>query len=195
MADNAPAQEEASRRRRRRGLLALLLSLSLVTLGSGALSLAIFTDSDAATGSFTTGTIDIAVNPTALFSVGAMMPDDTVDASLTVANGGTASLRYAMTTADDGDPLADQLEVEIKTEGSGCGAFDGTTLYGSAAMSAAAFGNPAQGSQGGDRTLAAGASEVLCFRAWLPDTTGNAFQGATTDVTFTFDAEQTANNP
>jgi len=29
----------------------------------------------------------------------------------------------------------------------------------------------------------------------LPDTTGNAFQGATMTTTFTFDAEQTSSNP
>jgi len=108
------AYEAVVRRRYRRGVIALFLTLSLVTLGSGALSLAIFIDTDAATGSFTTGTIDIAVSPTALLSVSAMMPGDTVNATLAVTNGGTAQLRYAMTTSDDGDPLADQLELEIK---------------------------------------------------------------------------------
>ena len=189
------AYEAVVRRRYRRGVIALFLTLSLVTLGSGALSLAIFIDTDAATGSFTTGTIDIAVSPTALLSVSAMMPGDTVNATLAVTNGGTAQLRYAMTTSDDGDPLADQLELEIKTQGTSCAAFDGTTLYGSAILSAAAIGDPTPGDQGLDRALGAGASENLCFRAYLPSSTGNAFQGATTAATFTFSAEQTANNP
>jgi hypothetical protein len=43
--------------------------------------------------------------------------------------------------------------------------------------------------------LAAGASEVLCFRVSLPLSTGDTFQGANSDATFSFAAEQTANNP
>jgi hypothetical protein len=47
---------------------------------------------------------------------------------------------------------------------------------------------------GGDRTLAAAAVETLCFRVSLPGATGNAFQGAATTATLTFDSEQTKNN-
>lgn len=57
------------------------------------------------------------------------------------------------------------------------------------------FGSVATGANPGDRSLAAGASEVLCFRVSLPITTPNTLQGATSDATFTFSAEQTANNP
>jgi len=57
------------------------------------------------------------------------------------------------------------------------------------------FGNPAQGAQAGDRNLAVSASETLCFRVALPLSTGNAYKNAATTATFTFDAEQTANNP
>ena len=73
----------------------------------------------------------------------------------------------------------------------------GTVLYGPASIGAAApvFGNPAQGAQAGDRALAAAANEQLCFVASLPLSTDNTFQGATTTVSFTFDAEQTKNNP
>ena len=63
------------------------------------------------------------------------------------------------------------------------------------ALNGAAVGSSAQGANAGDRNLAAGASEVLCFRVSLALSTGNAFQGATSAATFTFDAEQTANNP
>src|SRR5262249_24071454 len=61
--------------------------------------------------------------------------------------------------------------------------------------SAALVGDPTPGFQTGDRNLAAGSNEVLCFRLSLPIGTGNPFQGAATTTTFTFDAEQTANNP
>jgi hypothetical protein len=61
-------------------------------------------------------------------------------------------------------------------------------------VSAGAVGDASQGSQAGDRSLDAATSEILCFRVSLPSSTGNAFQGATTTATFTFSAEQTANN-
>src|SRR5436309_15984850 len=55
-------------RRLRRGLIVLLLGLSVAGLGAGAFSLAIFTDTDASSGSFTAGTVDISTNPTTLFT-------------------------------------------------------------------------------------------------------------------------------
>jgi predicted ribosomally synthesized peptide with SipW-like signal peptide len=68
------AIEERRRRRRRRGLIVLLLTFSLASLGAGLFSLALFTDTDASSGSFTAGTIDIATNPSTLFSVTGIMP-------------------------------------------------------------------------------------------------------------------------
>ena len=76
-----------------------------------------------------------------------------------------------------------------------CSSEDGTVLFAAAALSAGALGNPAQGSQAGDRTLAAAATDELCFNVNLPTTSGNTFQNATTTATFTFDSEQTVNNP
>ena len=54
---------------------------------------------------------------------------------------------------------------------------------------------PAQGNQGADREVAAGATDDLCFAWDLPLGTGNAFQDVTGGATFTFDAEQTVHNP
>jgi hypothetical protein len=68
-------------------------------------------------------------------------------------------------------------------------------IAGPTALNGASFGNPAQGAQAGDRVLAGGASELLCFQVSLPLSTNNTFQGATSLATFTFDAEQTLNNP
>jgi len=186
-------------RRHRRGLLVLLLALSLGSVGAGAFSLALFTDSAAVgANAFTAGTVVLGVSPaTAVLTASAMMPGDTVSGSLVVSNAGTGQLRYAMSSAStnaDGKNLRDQLSLTVKTLGTSCAAFDGTSLY-SGALSAAAFGSNAQGTQAGDRTLAAGTNETLCFQATLPIGTGNAFQGASTTTTFTFDAEQTANNP
>jgi hypothetical protein len=184
----------ARRRKRRRGLVMLATGIALAGLGSSALSLALFTDTQASTWSFTTGTIDITSSPSVMTSVTAMMPGDGSTQPLTLQNAGTAQLRYAMTVMAT-NALGGELRLEVKTLGSGCNAFNGTPVVSATTLDGAAFGNPATGDQAGDRTLAAGASEVLCFRVSLPLAATNASQGATSLATFTFDAEQTANNP
>jgi hypothetical protein len=197
MVDTQVVTTEADRRRkRRRGIVALLASLSVFTIGAGSISLAQFTDSTSSTWSFTAGTVDISTNPAVMAAINAMMPGDNATQALTVTNGGTGDLRYSMSTAAT-NALGDQLQLTVKTAdaGGGCNAFTGTNVVGPVALDGAGFGSSAQGADSGDRTLAAGASEVLCFRVSLALSTGNAFQGATSDATFTFDAEQTANNP
>jgi hypothetical protein len=194
MTDTFTTDAERGRRLRRRGLMALLLSLSLASLGAGLVSMALFTGTDATTGTFTTGTIDLATTPTTLFTVTAIMPGDSGSATLTVNNNGSGALRYAMTSAStnaDSKALRDQLALTVRP--GACPSASATIFSG--ALSAAAFGSTAQGAQAGDRTLAAAASEQLCFGWSLPLATGNSFQGATTTTTFTFSAEQTANNP
>ena len=98
------------------------------SLGAGALSLAIFTDSQAVTGNaFATGTIDISTTPaTALFSVSNMMPGDTNSQTIQVSNAGTGALRYAISTAVvTGPTLAAQLQLDVYA-GATC---TGTALY------------------------------------------------------------------
>ena len=77
-----------------------------------------------------------------------------------------------------------------------CDNFDGTQLYTGDLDSTAGklFGDNTQGAQVGDRSLAVGASEILCFRVSLALSAPNSIQNAATTATFTFDAEQTANN-
>ena len=113
---------------------------------------------------------------------------------MTIANAGTAQLRYAMSTTAT-TALGAALQLTVKTQGTSCAAFDGTTVLAATSLSGAAIGSNTQGAQAGDRTLAAASNEVLCFRVSLPLTSGNTLQGLTSAVTFTFDAEQTANNP
>ncbi len=185
------------RRKRRRGIAALLAALSALTLGAGSFSLALFTDTDSSTWSFTTGSIDIESNPAVMTAIPAMMPGDVAADSLTIVNNGTATLRYAMTTVAT-NALGGQLTVAVRAEdaGGGCAAFTGAVIVAAGTvLNGAALGNPAQGAQAGDRTLAGGASEVLCFRVTLPLSTNNTFQAATSLATFSFAAEQTANNP
>jgi hypothetical protein len=99
-------------------------------------------------------------------------------------------------TNADGKGLMNQLllTVRVKTVNP-CTNEDGAILNGPAALASGAFGSSAQGAQAGDRSVAAAASETLCFKVELPLATADAFQSATTTATFTFDAEQTANNP
>jgi hypothetical protein len=202
-------QPEDLRRRRRRRLLAILIFAILLvpSIGTTALSIALFTDTESSASTFTTGTIildDVKIDALVL-TTSALMPGDTVTDDVVVENDGTAQLRYAMTTSStnaDSKALRDALTLTIKTidvtsPASPCNDFDGSsTLYsGAIGASTAAFGDPTAGAQTGDRTLAAGANETLCFRVSLPSSTGNSAQGATTTTTFTFDAEQTSSNP
>ena len=204
------AAEDARRRRRRRRRVVgfLLLGLLLIpSLGTSYLTLALFTDQETVGADFSTGTIDLdaAKIDALVLTTTALMPGDTVTDDVVVENDGTAELRYAMSSSStngDGLGLRTVLTLTIKTidvtlPGTPCDDFDGaTTLYsGVLGASSAAFGDPSPGDQGSDRTLAAGANETLCFRVSLPDTTDNAFQGAATTTTFTFDAEQTSSNP
>ena len=188
-----PVVDEPVSRRRRRGILALLLGLTTISLGAGAYSLAIFTDSDTTEGTFASGTIDITSSPDFDLSVPALFPGDTATAELTIDNDGTGEFRYAM-TADAADALGNALELTVRAEGTDCATFDGALVSGPTILDDAAFGDPSTGADAGDRVLAAGASEVLCFRVELPLAAGNALQDQTSTATFTFDAEQTANN-
>ena len=194
---NLDHDETTRRKTSRRGAIALLAAVAALTFGAGSMSLALFTDNDASTWSFTTGTIDITASPTAVTAVTDMMPGDSDTAPLTIANAGNAAFRYAM-SASATNSLGAQLQLTVRAEdaGGGCAAFTGAVIVASGTpLNGAGFGSAAQGAQAGDRILAAGTSEVLCFRVSLPLTTGDPFQGVTSVASFAFAAEQTANNP
>jgi hypothetical protein len=188
--DHVPAR----RAKRRRALLAVLLSTSLLTLGAGAVSLAVFTDSTDLDGEWSSGSIVLGTTPSTTFTVDDILPGDTGSQTITVENNGTGDLRYAMATSAtnaDGKGLAAQLDLTI---GGGSCAAPGATLY-TGSLDAAALGDATQGADAGDRDVVAGGTDDLCFSWEFPDTSGNGFQLAETTATFTFDAEQTANNP
>lgn len=169
------------------------LALAAVSLTTGVSSLAIFTDTQSNTGSsFVSGTIDISVSPTtAFFSVPNMMPGDDYTKAVVVTNNGTSQLRWGVdsvsTTGTGG--LMDQIDFQIGTMNSTvCATWDGVSPAPDATGSLASIAWSGQ-------VLNSLASTNLCFRAALPLTTGNAFQGKNAGTTFQFDAEQTANNP
>lgn len=194
--------------RRRRWLMAVATgSLALVSLGAGQFSLALFTDQETVAGTFSSGSVildDVKIDALTLTTSG-MVPGDTVTDDVVVENDGTVQLRYSLSTSStnaDTKGLRDVLTLTIKTidvttPATPCDNFDGTSVLAATALGAATagFGSPTAGAQAGDRTLNAAANETLCFRVTLPSATGNAYQAASTTTTFTFDAEQTANNP
>jgi hypothetical protein len=187
-------------------LLVGILVLGLLGGLSALAGLAVFTDQaiiDA--NAFDTGDVEISTAPTtALVTFANMLPGDSVTDDVVVTNSGDVQLRYAITgsaTNADGLGLKDALTLTIKTidvttPGTPCDDFDGTQLYtGDLDSTAGALvGSSAQGAQAGDRTLDAAANETLCFRVELAlSATGP--EAAATTATFTFSAEQTANNP
>ena len=194
-----------NRRTRRRFMVLLAAGLAVVSITAGATSLALFTSATTVTANtFSTGTVILTTSPaSALITFSAMAPGDQVTAPVTVTNAGSLNLRYAISsvaTNADAKGLKDQLVLTIKSGVTTCtnaqfGA-TGTVLYTGDLDSSAGklVGDNTTGAQAGDRSLAAAGSEVLCFNASLPLATGNAFQSATTTATFTFAAEQTANN-
>lgn len=181
-------------------LLAGALITSVLVISTGAL----FTDAQSVGSNiFSTGTVDISTSPTsAIISLSAMAPGDTVTAPVTVSNAGTMQLRYAIRSTTTENLLAAQLDLTIKTGVTACNSsgfsLDGTVIYGAGDAGNTGglnlVGNPSQGAQAGDRTLNAAVNEVLCIQVSLPSATGNSYQGLTTTATLEFLAEQTANN-
>ncbi len=202
----------------------MLLMLGVTGSLLGGISTALFTDTaQVQNGSFTTGTVDIDLtddNETAADNLvntqltsAAMAPGDQIQPTvgIRVVNNGTLQLRYALyASATDADAknLKDQLEVTIKgvdtNAGNGnCNEFDGTAIFGpttnidgstAAGTFFAIFGDSTAGAQAGDRTLAAAATEVLCFRIKLATTAPNSSQNAASTLTWEFRGEQTTNN-
>ncbi len=202
-----PPQEVEARPRRRGNGTRILASVAVLALAGAVFtvsSLALFTDSESVTGNaFTTGSVDLTATPaTAVVTAAGMAPGDQVTAPLDVANTGTLELRYSMASTTTEDVLSSELVLTVKQGVTTCDdanwAADGTVLHAGVVGSTAGtlvIGDPTQGAQAGDRVLAAGANEVLCFNVTLPLSASNASEGQSTTATFTFDAEQTANNP
>jgi len=186
-------------------IMLVLLVTGVVAASLGVASNAIWTDSqDVDANVFSTGTINISTDPiTELVKFEGMAPGDEVTGAITVTNAGSLELRYAVTSTTDENTLAAQLDMTIKSGVTTCtnGGFggSGTVIYGAGDLGSMAgvnvIGDPTQGEDGGDRTLAASADEDLCFNVKLPTSTGDAFQGLDTTATFAFAAEQTSSNP
>jgi len=156
-------------------------------------------------GQFTSGTVRIgAVQSGGSPTGAALAPGAPVAETIRVTNEGSLELRYAVTAETASHPLAAELTVTIWDEaaeqdgGTACDAQPpASTVFGPASIGSATaarlIGDPAQRAQAGDRTLAPGASETLCFRMAPPPSLDNSIQNVSTPV-INFLAEQTDNN-
>jgi hypothetical protein len=184
--------------------LAVVLITAVLALGTHTVAAMFASTSSSSGNQFVTGSVDLTVTPgSAILSMGAMMPGDSITAPVTVTNTGGSAMRYTIKSTTSESILAGQLNITVKAGVATC---DGTgfsgsglVLYGPAALGSTTgtklVGDPAQGAQAGDRPLAAGANEVLCLQILLPSSTDNSYLSRTTTATFDFFAEQTAGNP
>lgn len=190
-------------------IITSLLALTMTVAALAAVTTsALFTETDTVgSNSFATGSVDLSTNPTTqiVYAASDMAPGDSETGQVTVSNAGSLEYRYSITSSTDEDTLAAQLDMTIWAEADETASGDtcdttppATTLYAPNDLGTTTgvdvVGDSTQGNQAGDRTVAAGASEVLCFRVELPSSTGNTFEGLTTAASFAFNAEQTANN-
>ncbi len=185
-------------------ILVGVLAIGILSAGVRVATLALFTDTVAVgANTFSTGTVDLTTSPTtALVTFSNMAPGDKVTNPITVSNPGSLQYRYAVTSTTTENVLATALTLAIKSGVTACtnGGFgtDGAVVRAAAALGNTTainvIGDPAQGAQTGDRTLAAAGSEILCFQAELPLSTGNTSQNISTTATLSFQAEQTVNN-
>ena len=192
----------------RRLAQSLLVMSTAATAAAVSLSGAVLTDSDdVGTAAVQSGNVDLQTSSSSLdFDLDNAAPGDSGTVQqLTLTNSGSVELRYSMTSTTNEDTLAGDLDLDIWLESSETTA-DGTCveadvhagtflyrgIYGSLATTDV-LGDPAQGADSGDRVLASAAAEVLCFDLTLAsDATA---QGGTSTSVFTFDSEQTNNNP
>ena len=122
---------------------------------------------------------------------------------LTVTNTGSATLVYSLTSTSTTNVLASALIVAIArlapatatcsaaSYAAGTDVSNAAPLPFASTSGVAVIGNPTAGTQAGDRTLEASASDNLCLKVDFPTGTalGYAGRGSTAATTFTFFAE------
>ena len=170
------------------------LSLGVVLSVGATGTFAYWTDSVSVSGTtFTAGTIDLKVNGNdtvtgyTSLNISNLVPGNSVAAVLTVANSGTAPMKYtAATTATNTDTkdLRSALVVKVTGDTATPGASPAATCAGTALASSGTTLNGSLISTG--RLLAAGANEKVCVQVSLPAAASTSLQGATTDVVLTF---------
>lgn len=179
--------------------LKVVLALGSLSGAVWASTFATFTDTQTASSSFTAGTVDLRLNSDATsaytwtaLTLTNMKPSDVLYVPLTVSNNGTLGYTYTMSSSStngDSKGLRDQATFGMKVVANAGTCDSGGVGYLASLVSVVTEGALSAAAVT-SRSLAAGASEVLCAKIELPTNTGNAFQGATSTTTFTFSATQ-----
>lgn len=184
-----------------KALLSLGIVASLATTGTWAA----WSDSATVSGTtISTGTLDLKVGTTVgnaadslstftTMNQAMLLPGSTTAGVLTVVNAGTTAFTYstdAVASNADGKGLGAAFVVKVTGAGAVTGSGPTATCAGASLAGTGTAFTADFVSSSAPRQLAAGASETLCIQATLPASASNALQGATTDVTFNFAANQ-----
>jgi predicted ribosomally synthesized peptide with SipW-like signal peptide len=195
------APRERARRAPRSGRLRALLSLGLV-VGFGAIStLAYWSDDDTVSvGAFTAGVLDMRLNGqdtlnlTSTFTLSAMVPGESIAASLTVQNTGPGNVPFTYTATGLGTgTLAPYVTYEAFLNGTSSNGTSGGLRTGSCtgtSTGAAQALNTSKTLIATPQSLAVGATQNVCVIAKLSTSTPTGQQGTTTSATLTFTATQ-----
>lgn len=139
-------------------------------------------------------TLDIEVGSASTeFEATNMAPGDIAIGALVLANAGSLPLSYAITATNTGGVLAEWLLFDVwiaddcEEQTTGERLVEGLRLNASGVSSI--VGDPATGTQPGDRQLAPLESETVCVAARLPLAAPNEIQGTTVSIGLVIDAE------
>ncbi len=200
-------------RRRRSGRVRALLSLGLLLGISQVGTLASWTDSATVQGGgFTSGTLDLTVGESSAnqlsgqggtwthtnLTLSAMAPGESVAKLLTVGNGGSVALTYNATVVTTNNDLQNGLQLTV---------IDGATVGNTGTQAANNRAGTCTGGTGTSLTntnvsttasslhssavaLATGVTRTYCVRVALASSAPNSMQGKTTNLTFSFNAQQ-----
>jgi hypothetical protein len=187
--------------------IAILLGFLLVLAGAASVAAVSLSLPGVGRASHTGEAGGIAIGERRDISVpaGPLEPGATVRSGHDVVNLDHRTLRYALTSTStnaDGKGVRDVIHVTIRTAdrgssaGADCDRFDGSILYdGPLGADSAGFGDVEMGAHAGDRLLAPGQHETLCFETGMRLDAGNEYQAASTATTWSIVAEQEAGNP
>ena len=174
----------AAHPRRTIGALAVVLAAVGITVGSGAN----FTAHAAnPSNTFTAGTLTIGSSASsALFTAPNMKPGDNVNGTVDIANTGSLSGTFTLSTSSkvDTDGLLGVLDLKVED----CGLFSGATPPTCAGTSIPYTGKAGSLTSATLGSFAANAKHRYKIDVTLPTSTTNAFQGKTASVEFDWDA-------
>ena len=191
-----------------RYLIAGIALVGVAGAGIGSIaSSALFTDTESTTAAtITSGTIAITAGGdyNSYFPTSSMMPGDDKYGIITIANGNGAARLSSTANWSVANALTTDLEIRMVSATSTSTCTSSTDFSSplnsvvkpasSSATSFAMFGSATAGDQTGDQTLAVNTTYYYCVNVKMPTSMPTAAQGDTSDLTFTFNAEQTANN-